>query len=144
MSNDDKITQLERRIEELEGYLSQFESFKNFRKRDTKNNTAAIATTHKPIKQKRGTRLDEDWLPDESLLAWVQKEFPCVDATLETAKFVDYWVARADKGAIKLDWVRTYRNWIRSNSSQYRRSRHETHQRNDKLDFTQAVKTSFD
>jgi hypothetical protein len=143
MTDDDKIAQLERRIIELEGYLSQFESFRNFRKRDTKNNTAAIATTHKPDKTKRGTRLCEDWQPDETLVHWATHDFPHVDLQLEVAKFVDYWIARADRGAYKLSWDRTFRNWIRTASSSYRRKR-ETHQRPDKLDFNQAVRTSFD
>lgn len=146
MTNDDKIAQLERRLEELEGYLSQFDSFRNFRKRDTRNNTAAISTTlRQPSKttNTRGSRLQEDWQPNNTLIEWAKTDYPYVDLTLEIAKFVDYWVARADKGAIKLDWDRTFRNWIRNSSSNYRR-KYETHKRPDSLDFTDAVRNSFD
>ena len=144
MTDVDKISQLEKRIEELEGYLSQFESFRSFRKRDNKHSTAAIATTNKPRPTNgKGTRLSEDWQPNEQLITWAIKEFPAVDLTLETAKFADYWISRADRGAIKLDWNRTWRNWIRTASTSYRRESHGSRQP-ERLDFTHAVRTSFD
>ena len=144
MTNEHRIEQLERRIKELEGYLSQFESFRNFRKQDKRNNTAAISTTLRKQPKTRGTRLNEDWQPSSDLLRWAEHDFPQVDLPLEVAKFVDYWIARADKGAIKLDWDRTFRNWIRNSASQYRNSRHETRKRSDSLDFIESVRTSFD
>jgi len=51
----------------------------------------------------RASRLSIDWKPDASLN---QDSF-------ELAKFRDYWIAKAGKDAVKLDWDATWRNWLR-------------------------------
>jgi hypothetical protein len=61
----------------------------------------------------RGTRLPEDWLPSQELRSWAATECPGVDARRETAKFRDYWPAQPGQRGVKLDWDRTWRNWIR-------------------------------
>lgn len=60
----------------------------------------------------RGSRLPADWLPSESDLAFAE---PLLGPRIreEAAKFRDYWSARADAGAVKLDWPATWRNWCR-------------------------------
>lgn len=60
----------------------------------------------------RGSRLPADWLPSESDLAFAE---PLLGPRVreEAAKFRDYWSARADAGAVKLDWPATWRNWCR-------------------------------
>lgn len=60
----------------------------------------------------RGSRLPADWLPSESDLAFAE---PLLGPRVreEDAKFRDYWAARADAGAVKLDWSATWRNWCR-------------------------------
>lgn len=138
MSHDDELQQLRQRIEHLEKYLSQFESYQQFDKPGKQ-----LAVKKKVNGKPKASRLSEDWLPSESLIAWARKDFPLVDLQLETDKFIDYWLSRADKGAIKLSWERTFRNWIRQASSSYR-SKRETHKRSDQFDFNNAVKSSFD
>jgi len=136
MTND-RITQLEARIKELESYLNQFESYRKF------NQTTKPTIPTVPTKSKRGSRLQEDWQPSSTLLTWTAKEFPSVDVALETDKFIDYWLSRAGAGAVKIDWDRTYRNWIR-NASQFYKGKHETHKRIDKPDYNSAVRNCFD
>jgi len=132
----DLFNQLEARIKHLEEYLQQFSSFNNFGK--------------SPIKQpaktnSKGTRLSEDWMPSDELIAWAIKDFPMVDLRIETDKFIDYWIARNDAGAIKRSWDRTWRNWIRTAASQHR-SQHGTHKpaQPKGLDFNGAVRHAFD
>lgn len=137
MGNEqDVIRQLQLRIELLERYLSQFDSWRQFI-------SPGSPDLPKPKKTGKGCRLPETWQPDESLLLWARKEFPLVNLVLETDKFVDYWLSRSDKGAIKLSWERTWRNWIRQASHSYRRN-HETNQRPDKLDILGAIRNSFE
>ena len=145
MSDENRITSLENRINELESYLNQFESFRRYNKQTPQAGKPVNKPSELPstTDRKRGSRLQEDWQPSPDTLDWATKDFPAVDLPLETAKFIDYWVARPDKGAIKLDWTRTYRNWIRNASSRYR-SKHETNRGTNKSSYTDAVRNAFD
>jgi len=62
----------------------------------------------------RGSRLPSDWtLPDEYRAE--AKEMGASDYLIsrEADFFRDYWVAKAGKDGVKLDWLATWRNWIR-------------------------------
>ncbi|MGH8171822.1 MAG: DnaT-like ssDNA-binding domain-containing protein [Rhodanobacteraceae bacterium] len=63
---------------------------------------------------KRGSRIPDDWQPSAELREWAKREHPSVDLKLETAKFIDFWQAKAGRDAAKLDWTATFRNWIRN------------------------------
>ncbi|TAN03171.1 MAG: hypothetical protein EPN36_14330 [Rhodanobacteraceae bacterium] len=60
----------------------------------------------------RGSRLPNDWAPDADLLAWAAETRPDVDPKLETLKFCNYWIAIPGGKGRKLDWPRTWQNWI--------------------------------
>ncbi|HKN46316.1 MAG TPA: helix-turn-helix domain-containing protein [Propionibacteriaceae bacterium] len=62
----------------------------------------------------RGTRLDPDWMPSPELIEQMRQECPTIDLQAEHLKFVDYWCAKTGKDATKIDWTRTWRNWIRN------------------------------
>ena len=62
---------------------------------------------------KRGTRLPDNWQPNQALLDWARTNHPHVNLDFETAQFVDYWLASSGKNAVKLDWDRTWQTWIR-------------------------------
>lgn len=63
--------------------------------------------------ERLGRRLDEGWEPSSELLEWAAKEFPDVDVKMQTEAFVDYWVSKSAH-AMKKDWDRTWKNWIRN------------------------------
>ncbi len=67
----------------------------------------------KPVLQKRGTRIAEDWAPSEAERYWAASK-GCSDARIarEAEAFRNYWTAKAGSGATKLDWSATWRNWI--------------------------------
>lgn len=61
---------------------------------------------------KRKRRLSEDFKPSDKDLAWATGEgFHDVAVAGETAQFVDHWVS---KGETRLDWSRTWKNWMRN------------------------------
>lgn len=64
--------------------------------------------------RKRGTRIPDDFAITEDMAAWGRANAPTVAAKYETEKFIDYWRAKAGKDATKLDWVATWKNWIRN------------------------------
>ena len=61
----------------------------------------------------RGTRLPKDWqLPDD----WKQyclDNRPDLDPNSVAESFRDFWVSKPGAGACKLDWLATWRNWVR-------------------------------
>lgn len=63
-------------------------------------------------KTKRGTRLVDDWMPSQKTIDDMRQQFPWVDLQIEHEKFCNYWIAKAGKDAVKLDWERTWKNWI--------------------------------
>jgi hypothetical protein len=62
---------------------------------------------------KRGTRIPDDFAVTAEMVAWARENAPQVNGSYETAKFVDYWRAKAGRDATKTDWIGTWRNWMR-------------------------------
>lgn len=62
----------------------------------------------------RATRIPEDFAITAEMLAWARQHAPGVDGRFETAQFCDYWRAKSGRDATKLDWVATWRNWMRN------------------------------
>ncbi len=71
--------------------------------------------TYVSSKEKRGTRLSENWQPDHWERACVQ-DMGLTEEQIdhEANKFRDYWIAKAGKDAVKLNWSATWRNWCRT------------------------------
>lgn len=45
---------------------------------------------------------------------WARSNTPSINGHVETANFVDYWQSKAGKDAVKVDWVATWRTWMRN------------------------------
>ncbi len=73
----------------------------------------AQAPSPAPEKSKRAQRLPEGWTPTADDVAWANKEAPGLNLERELEKFSDYWLGKAGRDAAKLDWSRTWRNWVR-------------------------------
>lgn len=98
--------------------------------------------------RERATRIPDDFAVSADLAAWARAEAPDVDQRAETAKFVDYWRAKAGRDATKVDWQGTWRNWMRraqENAANRRASRRFTPDARptatDKIAALQAMKT---
>lgn len=76
-----------------------------------KRRSAQAADRAKPA-AKRGTRIPDGFKPTTSMLAWLAKAHPGVNAARETEKFTNYWQAKAGRDAVKVDWPATWRNWM--------------------------------
>lgn len=77
------------------------------------NNGKSIGEPILP-KNKRGTRIPEDWVLPDEWKAWAISQG--ANAKLEGEKFYDYWIAKPGQGGVKLDWAATWRNWIRNST----------------------------
>lgn len=86
----------------------------SFNHTDTDTDTVkreAKASQQKP----RASRLSPDWFLPKEWGEWAVSEGCSVDLIRSEAdKFRDYWTAKAGASAAKLDWLATWRNWIRA------------------------------
>ncbi|MCA6264427.1 MAG: helix-turn-helix domain-containing protein [Phenylobacterium sp.] len=66
-----------------------------------------------PPKGKKGTRLSEDWIPSEADRQKAEAE-GLTEREIERAatEFRNYWCSRPGQGGVKLDWSRTWHNWV--------------------------------
>ena len=62
---------------------------------------------------KRAHRIDPNFNVSAEMREWASREVPGLNLDKVTASFIDYWSAKAGKDAMKLDWVATWRNWLR-------------------------------
>lgn len=65
-------------------------------------------------------RLPLDWTLQDDWRAWAETEIGVEGRQLdrariavEAAKFADFWHAKAGQDAAKVNWLATWRNWIR-------------------------------
>lgn len=61
---------------------------------------------------KRGTRIPDQFIVTGEMRAWAATSVPFVDVDRETLKFVNHWRSASGRTATKLDWVRTWQNWL--------------------------------
>lgn len=80
-------------------------------------------TTHNPLspphaaaapkaRSSQGTRLAEDWKPDDKLTAWAAEKYPRVDLDEATLAFTNHFLSATGRTASKRSWPRTWQNWI--------------------------------
>lgn len=77
--------------------------------------TGGTLTINRTIKESnnRATRIPDSFEVTDEMRVWAAREVPDVDLDRETANFIDYWQAKPTN-ATKLDWVRTWRTWMRN------------------------------
>ena len=70
--------------------------------------------TTTPQERRQGTRLPDDFEVAPEMVEWFREHCPHVDGKRETEQFRDYWRAKPGKDGRKLDWVATWRQWMRT------------------------------
>lgn len=64
--------------------------------------------------KQRGSRLSPDFVLPDDWRDWATSEGMTVSqADSEGLRFRDYWVAKPGREAVKMDWLATWRNWVR-------------------------------
>lgn len=63
--------------------------------------------------RKRGSRIPDRFILSAEMKAWAADEVPGLDVVAHTREFVDFWRAKSGRDATKVDWVATWRNWMR-------------------------------
>ena len=69
---------------------------------------------------KRATRLPDDFEVPNDWITWAiaERQWAEADARTEAASFCDFWQAKGGSAAAKLDWFKTWRNWVRNSRRQ--------------------------
>jgi len=64
----------------------------------------------------RAARLPNDWACPPDWIEWAVdlRQWHPSDAEAEAEIFANYWQAKGGKDACKLDWRKTWQNWVRS------------------------------
>lgn len=64
----------------------------------------------------RAERLANDFEPPEDWIQWAvdQRRWTPADASEEAEIFANYWQAKSGQAATKLDWRKTWCNWVRN------------------------------
>ena len=80
-------------------------------------NQDPITNNQEPIKRvekQRGTRLPANWEPSDEDIAYCKKERPDLQWQRVAENFRDYWLAQAGSKAVKMDWSRVWKTWVRN------------------------------
>ena len=60
----------------------------------------------------RAERIPDTFTVTEEMNTWAKSKCPDIDIVLHTQRFVNYWKAAGGRNAVKLDWLRTWQNWL--------------------------------
>ena len=63
-------------------------------------------------KKSRGTRLPALWTASAENLEYCRKTRPDLDPSIVEERFRNYWLSKAGPLGVKLDWNRTWDNWV--------------------------------
>lgn len=68
-----------------------------------------------PVRDRKlGTRLPEPFIVTDDMKSWFAENCPHVKARVEHERFLDHWRGKPGKDGRKIDWVATWRNWMRT------------------------------
>lgn len=79
------------------------------------NNTYSTPEEGKPSSgpRRRGTRLPEGWIPSPADLDYaISQGFMPMQIDRIVDRFCNFWHSKPGAGATKLDWSKTWRNWV--------------------------------
>ena len=82
-------------------------------------NLSKTSKTSKRSSESRGTRLPDDWVPDQALADWTRANAPAAANAVEVERFRDYWIAQPGAKGRKTNWTATWRNWARKCQEQH-------------------------
>lgn len=92
---------------------------------DSDDDAPADAGAGRTAKTQRGTRIPSPFVITPEMVEWARKECPSLNHKTVTDAFVDYWTACPGARGVKLDWVATWRNWMRREATSGKTARPE-------------------
>ena len=81
-------------------------------------NDKPITINQEKEKKQRGSRLPQDFVLPKEWADFCLQNRQDLNPQKTFDSFKDYWVSKPGAGAVKLDWLATWRNWVRNQSIQ--------------------------
>ena len=85
-----------------------------FQKTSHKPDTSSSLRSSEVGAAKRGSRLPADWELPHDWANFAREERPDLDPLQTAKRFADFWHGKTGQGATKMDWLATWRNWVRN------------------------------
>lgn len=86
--------------------------------------------------RKVGSRLPDDWQPGDDFVNFALQEGMTIEKVQREANFFrDFWISKPGQQGVKLDWLATWRNWIRREIDRGRTSSRPGTMPNGKPDY---------
>lgn len=85
--------------------------------RETNGEIEEKPTKTPSASSKKGSRLPDDWLLPKAWGEWAlseRKDWTAEEVRRCAERFADFWHAKPGREACKLDWLATWRNWVRN------------------------------
>lgn len=92
-------------------------------------------------KRVNGTRIREDFRPDDKSLEWAAVRTPDIDLDHHTEVFLNYWLSATGQRAKKMDWQLTWRNWMLKEQEAYGKNRFNNQPR--QLTYEQSLRDAL-
>jgi biotin operon repressor len=109
----------------------------------TNNNDNNEDNVNKKPKATKGCRLSQDSLPDEWKL-FCNEERPDLNPSAVFDGFRDYWIGIAGAKGVKLDWLATWRNWVRNQKTNQMKVQNNGYEQKDTRSRAQKVSDKLD
>lgn len=120
--NRERVSRKSVKVSQNREKVSQNRESPIYRINNTKNNTentsrlcafpADAVTPDEAKKPRNGTRISEEFRPDDNSLEWASVKTPDIDLDHHTEVFLNYWLSATGQRARKMDWQLTWRNWM--------------------------------
>lgn len=98
----------------------QSQSQSHIKEREQFADVQALPDTSQPEKKNKvskATRLSSDWEPTQEMIDYCRTQRPELDPAVVTENFRDYFLSAPGVKGLKNDWLATWRNWVRRESS---------------------------
>lgn len=81
----------------------------------TENGTRNLLLNHKESITTKGTRIPKEWVLSQEYIeaAYQIRLMPHAELRNIADEFKDYWISVPGSKGVKLDWLATWRNWVR-------------------------------
>lgn len=84
--------------------------------------TETPSSTKKVGRASRGTRIPDDFTVTTEMVAWARDNTPLVDGKRATERFMNHFQSVSGQRGIRIDWLKTWRNWLLSDQEKAERT----------------------
>jgi hypothetical protein len=84
---------------------------------EKRQSTETEAEERQKVRSPKGSRLPNDWEPTVEMLQYVVDNRKDLNPRMVAEDFADYWQSLSGQKALKVDWFKTWKTWVRNQKS---------------------------